>query len=278
MACASCRQTRCVCEDRGVLGISVTVDPPAGDDLIESTLDCPSTPCESTPGTPTECQNSFRTREGMNGDSFLFSAGGPFELGPIVPCPSTFVCPPADVDLVPLAAPTTSGFIEPGSLADVICVDLQPGTYKVEATFTMRCANPGTRVVVHYFPNCTDDTVGFTVLDCAAPCPPFQVAEVFLNQTTLQCTGMLAVPNPNCKAGFQILTQVNCAQCALEANAAGNTCVPSIENLQLIFTRLTARNLLSTNTTDLISNTTANVRTFNSDDASSVATPCSFGG
>lgn len=276
MACSSCRQTRCVCEDRAVLGVPVTVVDPTGD-LIANSIPCESTACTSTPSDPSECSNAFRTRDGNGGDSFLFSSGGPFQLNPIEPCLGAYDCPPDPFNLTALPDPTFPGFVAPGSLADVICANLSPGTFKFDATFMLQCANPATRVVVLYRPNCDDDSVEFAITDCHVPCAPIVVGPTptIQGQTSLQCTGFLAVPNLNCRPGFRILTQTGCAQCPDEINEDGNTCVPNISNVQLMLTRLSGNQLININETGAGSagNNGINVFLFTASDTPTDCTP-----
>lgn len=243
MACTSCRQSRCVCTDAAVFGIPVTVEDPQGD-LIADTIPCESS-CSSTPTDPSQCDNYFYGREGGDGASFLYSSSGPFSLAAPASC-GTYACPPTP-NLVALPDALT-GFVDPGVLQGVVCMTLPPGTYTFEAVMTILNAIPGTRVVVLYRPNCDDASIEFAILDISAPCAPVS-AGVFvgaLQPVSLQGDGTLTVPNNGCQAGFRILAQTGCAQCAGEIGATS----PSITNFQLIGTRLSSRDLININTGD----------------------------
>lgn len=258
MACSSCKQVRCVCAS-GETGPEFIFVEPTGD------IACPSTPCESTvcagePCAISDCCNFFKGREGDDGDSFLFTAGGPFILGAIPVCSGGYLCPPDDsvspfqsfqeggVDILTPVGPDLVS-VDPGPLDAVMCPDLPPGTYRSAVRFRLKSAPSGTRVIVLYRPNCDDATEEYVVHDCFAPCPPADsscVREGSFPFVDIDCTNFLNVWNPNCQPGFRVMTQTGCS------TVGATTIRPYVENFQMELVRVTSRDLIHCNGAPLL--------------------------
>jgi len=253
-ACTTCRQNRCICSTtENAFGIPLTVTQPEGDELnaseLADLLPCDSSSCTSTPADPNVCCNYFNSREGGNGDSFFYSAGGPFLISKI----GTNTCPIPVSSLTTLPAGTGT-HQDPGILADVVCVDLQPGTFKFDARFELHDAAPGTRVVVLYRPDCNDDTE-YLVSDCALPCASCVTVsatptEVISPPQNIMCSNFMVVPNNTCNPGFRILALGGHDQ----GGCVGSSCptAPFIRNVQLSIERMTSRDLVDCNTSALV--------------------------
>lgn len=260
-ACSTCRQSKCVCNERTVLGLTVDITAPTGDDLV-SGEPCESSSCSSTPVGATECCNYWKAREGQNGDSFFYNAGGPFQL-PAYTDPVSYACPPV-AGLVVLPTPdltvTPKNAVNPGPLAAIICMNLPPGTYKFDATMQLHVAAPGTRVAIVYLPNCDDSTTEYLVGDCAIPCPPNCTTPVFMPLQDLMCSNFLVVANEACNPGFKVLVQTGTLQCG--SGGTGFSFAAFIQNLQIVVERMTSRNLPACVTNPLITGTTRSIRCY----------------
>lgn len=224
-------------------GPAFEIAPPNGTDPCVQSLNTsggPPAPCNSM----LACCNFFSLIKEGNSTTFIFSAGGPFELP--VPGPSTtYVCPPQFTPTF-LTAPTTPAtFAQPGPLSAEICVPGLPvGTYQAFARMEVRAFTPGTHVQVLFRPNCTDASVEYVVLDYYSPCPPVTTIDVapdvFLptDQRTLDAN--LIVPVTTCNPGFSLLVHTGQQQCAFDTGLT-----PNIRNFQFELLRLTARDLNS---------------------------------
>lgn len=217
-----------------------------------------SAPCDTSAGPVVcpvdQCCNFFKLDLEGRGSSFIFSAGGPFRV--TQPLCDTFACPSGLApSVLPAAIP---GFVDPGPLAGVVCMGLTPGSYLIHATVSMQNASPGARVAVVYYPDCTDPSLFYTITECSAPCPDFnclQGVKTFNSRdlACLDCCCQLAVPNPGCNPGFQLLAINGCAQTGLGLTPDPAQVLSFLENFQIVATRLSGRDIVNCGGNPLLS-------------------------
>lgn len=206
-------------------------------------------PCDTTDPVVCDvdpCCNYFKLDMEGRGSSFIFTAGGPFAINN-PDCGVGFNCPSGTPPGV-LSDVSGLGFIAAGPLAGVICMGLTPGSYLIHATVSLINASPGAQVAIVYYPDCTDPSLFYTITECKAPCPDFTCeagVKTFSSRdlACLDCCCQLAVPNPGCNPGFQVLATNGCPQLDLLPDP-GN--IPAyLENFQIIATRLSGRDIVN---------------------------------
>lgn len=229
-------------------------NPNSGPDVVVNGPTGTTPPCPdgaaNTVCLPQRCCNFFNLPADGGGDSFFFSAGGPFEVG-IAACSET--CPPPGGAAV-LETPTSGGFINPGILSNLVGGGAEAGivcwgqcfsgSFQLTARVELVNAFAGERVQVLFYPDCKDVSSRFIVLDCGVECifvcTTGTAAAVGTQPVCKVCTGDLSVFLQGSNPGFQLLVTQPCTP----ASAPVSPTPPSIRNFQFKALRMTNRNVV----------------------------------
>lgn len=260
--CPDCTSDLAICEE-ATSGPTVVVAQPVGTKACDPDMaTCP----------PSACCSTFDIIEDGAGDSFGFSAGGPFRVGFGACGDADGLCPPPG-GLAPLLDPPEfpAIYVIPGPLNDftgggaeagLICFGaggcsgnaggVAPGSYELTARLQVVDALPGMRVVVLFFPDCQDPSVRYIVADFGVPCMcAIGGGQGQCVNTQPVCTlvvGELTAFTGSCNPGFQLLVQPPCAPICV---SAGFT--PFIQNFQFGALRLTNQDIVGCNASPLVS-------------------------
>lgn len=209
----------------------------------EGTTPCPDPPSTTPVVCPIDaCCNYFKLLVEAEGQSFILSAGGPFQVED-PDCErgieDPFNCPPDGDPLFYLQPHVNYG--DPGPLSAIICPDLTPGTYKVCARYTLRDGEIGARAVAIFRPDCEDADDEICLADCSVACPSEAEMTDYPEQPLrdLTCYDCLYVVIGECRPGIRFLARQGCR---LTGQIGLN--IATIENLQLTITRISSRDLV----------------------------------
>jgi hypothetical protein len=129
----------------------------------------------------------------------------------------------------------SGGFVGAGPLDGIVCVpNLPPGTYKIEVRADLLPGTPSEFVAV-VFPDCEDDSIAYAV-----------VTATNSGSSIMSVSGFLYFFNSGCAPGFELF---GCS---------------GFQNLQVTITKLSGRQIVDCNGSDLLTT-----------DTSEIGTPCS---